>query len=239
MRELSSRLEERLPQIATEIHARLVAEVPEYYESGDPALLDADMRSIGAALREIVEGLSHGRTPPARVSGTATDEARLAAQAGVDLQVLLRTYRVGQALFLQTIIEQAEAVVDDPETRLAVLTLASQYQFDWNDHVMAALIDAYQHERDLLFRDRERQKRELVRDVLKGLPADTSKLAYNLRGQHVAVIAWGVAAEEAVRRLAAEADGTLLSVAGPAGAIFAWIGGQELIEASQPLGARF
>lgn len=237
MRRVAALLEERIVQTSAEIHERLVDEVPEYYESGDPALLDVERHSIGAALREIVDGLSHGRTPPERPSGYAVEEARLAAQVGVDLQVLLRTYRVAQALFLQAIIEQAEASVEDPETRVAVLRLASQYQFDWNDRVMAAVIDVYQHERDALFRDRERQKRELVRDLLKGLPIDTAKLAYNVRGAHVGVVAWGAAAEEAARRLAAEAGGALLSVAGPAGAVFAWVGTDDPRDAHHPLGA--
>jgi len=85
LRRLTLGLQERIPLIASDIRKRLVADVPEYYEGGDPALLEADRRSTGSALHALVDGLAHGRTPPERVSGLAIEEARLAAQAGIDL----------------------------------------------------------------------------------------------------------------------------------------------------------
>jgi len=224
MRRLTDALSERTPELAESIRSQLAADVPEYYESGDPAVMEADLRSVGSALREIIEGLSHGRTPPERPSGPAVEEARLAAQAGIDLQALLRTYRVAQAVTLQAILEEAERLISPAETRLAVLTLAARYQFEWNDKVMATLVDVYQRERDLLFRDRERQKRELIRDLLAGLPVDTGRLAYNLRGDHLGVMAWGAAPEDALRSLAAHFGAELLSVGATAGAVSAWLG---------------
>ncbi|MBS1886162.1 MAG: helix-turn-helix domain-containing protein [Actinobacteria bacterium] len=231
MWDLSRRLAGRIPEVTAEIQARFREDVPEYYESGDPALLEIEQRTIASSLREIADGLAHGRTLPEHPPGTATDEARLAAQAGIDLQALLQTHRIGQALFLQSILEEAEAGIADSQTRLAVLRLASQFQFEWNDRVTAAVVEAYQSERDLLFRDRERLKREIVRDVLRGMPADTSKLSYNFRGDHIALVAWGNSPEEALGRMASTVDGTLFTVPGVGGALFGWITRKDLRDA--------
>ncbi|MGH2902837.1 MAG: PucR family transcriptional regulator [Solirubrobacteraceae bacterium] len=239
MRCLATGLRERIPSIASDIRKRLVVDVPEYYEGGDPALLEADRRSTGSALHALVDGLSHGRTPADRASGLAIEEARLAAQAGIDLWVMLRGYRVAQAVARQAIIEEAERLVDDPERRLAVITLALDFHFEWNERVTAGLVDAYQRERELLFRDRERRKREFVRDLLNGLPVDTSKLAYNLRGEHLGAVAWGASPEEAVTGLAASVGGKAFSVSGTAGAIFGWVGAQGLTAQQRSVKAGF
>jgi hypothetical protein len=239
LRRLTLGLQERIPLIATDIRKRLVADVPEYYEGGDPALLEADRRSTGSALHALVDGLAHGRTPPERVSGLAIEEARLAAQAGIDLWVMLRCYRVAQAVARQAIIEEAERLLDDPEQRLATITLALDYHFEWNERVTTGLIDAYQRERELLFRDRERQKREFVRDLLHGLPVDTGKMAYNLRGEHLGVVAWGASPEESVTALAAAVGGKAFSVSGTAGAIFGWVGAEGLTAQQRSLSSGF
>jgi hypothetical protein len=223
--DLGAGLRARISEIAHRIHERTLDAVPEYYDNLDPALLELDYQISKVSLRDIFDGLSHGRNPPAHASGTVLEEARLAAQAGVNLQVLIRTHRVAQATTWEAILEETERVVDDPALRLSVLTLASRYHFDWNDRVTSEIVRAYEQERELLFRDRERRKRELVRDILNGMPADAGRVPYHLRGEHLAVIAWGAAPHEAVHSLADPPRCNALTVPGTGDAVFGWLEG--------------
>jgi hypothetical protein len=87
------------------------------------------------------------------------------------------------------------------------------------------MVRAYEQERESLFRDRERRKSDLVRDVLDGMPVDTSRVTYNLRGEQLAVIGWGVAPHETVQSWAESLGCTVLSVPGTGDAVFAWLEG--------------
>lgn len=239
LRRLAERLSERSAAIAASIQDRELSQVPEYFEGGDPALLDMDRRTIASALRDIFAGLAHGRTPPETAPGAFVEEARLAAQAGVDLQVLLRTHRIGHGVAWEAILRLAEETIADADTRLAVLTLASRYQFEWNDRVITTIVGVYERERDLLIRDRERRKRELVRDLLGGLPVDLGQLTYDVFGDHLAVVAWGAAPDSAVAQLASRLDGKSLVVTATAGALYAWIASPDVTETSRSPVAQF
>jgi hypothetical protein len=232
MRALAQRLEARKHTLAAAIRERSLSDVPEFQAEQDPALHDATVRSVASALESIFEGLGHGRTVAAQPSAVAIEEARLAARAGRDLYALLRTYRVAQSVTWEAILEEAEAAIETRDSRIAVLTLASRFHFEWNDQVSRAIVAVYQTERDAMRRGRERQKEEFVRDVLRGLPVDESKVRYNLHGTHLAVIAWGAAPDDAVRALAGVLQGTSLTVAGSGGAINGFIavrdGGRRL-----------
>lgn len=225
LRGVAHALEDRIPEVAAAINERIGTEVPEYEVSGDPVLLDVAERVPFEALRDIFFGLGHGREPPERATGSAIEEARLAAQANIDLQVLLRTYRVAQAVTWEAIVEEVERRIEDADTRMAILRLASRYHFAWNDRMMAIVIGVYQSERDALLRSRERRKRQVVRDLLDGLPADSSEIAYNLRGHHLGVVAWGQAADQAILKLARSLEGRALTIQGTGDTILGWIGG--------------
>jgi hypothetical protein len=218
----------RLPELAARIHERSVELHPEYYRTINPAVLDLDKRSVSAALASIVDGLGNGRTPPEAATGAEMDAARFAARENLDLQALLHTYRIGHALTWEITLEEAESAIPDPDARLAALTLASRYLFEWNDRAMASLVQAYQQERDSALRSRERRTRELVREILDGLPGDTSRLGYQLAATHLCIIAWGGGAESITQRLAAHPGVAHLSVVGSDGAIVTWLGGEPV-----------
>ena len=59
------------------------------------------------------------------------------------------------------------------------------------------MTEVYERERDLLVRDRERRKRQLVRDLLEGQPGDAGQLRYELDRDHLGLVAWGDEPERA------------------------------------------
>lgn len=227
LRELGEGLHLKLTDIAQRIEERSLESVPEYYRNLDPALFDLGRQTTVASLRAIFDGLSNGRNPPQHELATALEEARLAAQANVDLQNLIRTHRVAQAATWQEILEETERLCKEADVRLAVLKLASRYHFEWNDRVTSEMVRAYEQERELLFRDRERRKRDLVRDILDGMPVDTSLVTHNLRGMQLAVIGWGLAPHKTVQSWAESLGCSVLSVPGTGDAVFAWFEGDS------------
>ncbi|MEP9362779.1 helix-turn-helix domain-containing protein [Nocardioides sp. CN2-186] len=219
----------RIPALAKAIEHECLAQVPELRTTDDPVLAEAESPSILSALTSVVDGLAGGRRPPERASDAALREARVAAQAGVDLHSLLRTYRVGQSIMWDAILEETLRAVDSDERRMTVLRQASDYHYAWNNAVTESVIDAYQVEHNAyFFRSQDRKRRAIVHDILRGVPADTQQLGYNLRTEQLAVVAWGRAPEANIRALAVALDARHLTVSGTSGSHLGWIGSASL-----------
>lgn len=219
----------RIPELAATIEQETLAQVPELRSKDDPVLAETEVPSILSALTSIVEGLAGGRQAPERASDAALREARVAAQAGVDLHSLLRTYRVGQSIMWDVILEETLRVVDSDERRIAVLKQASDYHYAWNNKVTESVIAAYQTEHNAyFFRSQDRKRRATVNDILRGIPTDTQQLGYNLHTEHLAVVAWGRSPEANIRSLAVALGARHLTVSGTSGTYLGWIGGTAL-----------
>ncbi|NEK87334.1 CdaR family transcriptional regulator [Blastococcus saxobsidens] len=225
LRTLADGVRERLPALATKIARRLREEIPEFYLRDDPVLRAAESETITTSVRDILDGMTEERPPPEQASDTRLREARLAAQADVDLHALLRTSRVGQALTWDCILEVADELIPDSARRLPVLRHVSQYHFAWNDRVTASIIEAYQREYHAFYmQGRDRKRRALVRDLLAGIPVDEAALGYAMRGRHLGVIAWGAEPEATIKKAATALGWQSLSVSGAAGTVVGWLG---------------
>lgn len=219
----------RLPELVATLEVEFTDQIPEIRSKDDPAVAEAETDSIVSAVTSIVDGLSSGRRPPERAPDAALREARIVAQAGIDLHSLLRTYRLGQSTMWNFILEEAVRLIDSDERRVAVLKQASDYHFAWNDKVMASVIEAYQLEYTAYFlRSQDRKRRAAVSDILRGLPADIERLDYNLRTSHLAVVAWGRSAEANISSLAVALGAQLLMVSGTSDTRLGWFGAASL-----------
>lgn len=234
MHRLSERLIELSPVLAQRIFDRHVIDPASHEALADVFSIEVHKRNIAASLDSIFTGLSRGRSTPDEPPAVSIEFARVAARSGIDLQALVRAYRVAQALTWDLVLEQTEELISDRDERLAVLRLASRFLFDWNDQVTMQLSLAYQREHERMYRDRERKRRELIRDLLEGLPADTAALGYDLRGPHVGFAAWGAAPEDLAHRIATRLGASLLTVAGASDSVLGWLGGQTLEDQGFP-----
>lgn len=219
----------RIPEIVSAIEREVLDQVPEWHEKDDPVLTESEMPSIVSAVTSIVDGLASGRRLPERASDAALQEARVVAQAGIDLHALLKTYRLGQAIVWNAILEEAMRVVPDDDRRVAVLRQASDYHYAWNDRVTESVIATYQAEHNAyFFRSQDRKRRAIISDVLRGVPTDTEQLSYNLRTEHIAVVAWGRSPEANIRTIANALEARHLSVSGTSGTALGWLGASSL-----------
>jgi len=234
MRQLSERLVALAPQLAVWIFERQAIDSASQRALVDVFSIEVRKRSIAATLDSIFTGLASGRATPEEPPTVSVEFARVAARSGIELNDLVRAYRIGHAVTWDVVLEQVDELTDDRAERLAVLQIVSRFLFDWNDQVTVQISVAYQRERDRMYRDRERRKRELIRDILDGLPVDATKLAYDLAGPHVGFAAWGAAPDDLARRIATDLGSSLLTVTGASDSVLGWFGGAALDELEFP-----
>jgi hypothetical protein len=224
LRRLGKALLGRLDEMLQEYVARMRAEVPEFFLSEDPVVVDALRESARANYIVAFNALSGGREVPEHAPAAAVEEARVAAETGVALPTLLKSYYVGHAVAWERILLEVERLDLDTETRSAVLQLTSRYAFSYIERISVLVTDEYTRARQSLVRSRDRLRARLISDLLEGLPVDDEALGYGLGQWHLAAVTWGERPEGALAALADVLEGQLLTVPGPFGTLWGWIG---------------
>ena len=223
LRRLAGALLARMEEIVDDYVARTRVEVPEFFASEDPAVVDATRQSARESYRFAFEALAAGREVPDRAPAGAVEEAHAAADTGIPLEALLKTYFVGHAVAWDHILAEVEGLHLDSPTRTAVLQLTSRYAFSYIERMSVLVTDEYNRARQALVRSRDQRRARFVRDLLEGLPASEQELGYPVGGRHLAAISWGEHPDQALAALADLLPGTLLAVAGPLGTVWGWV----------------
>jgi hypothetical protein len=230
---LASRLRERLPELEAAVVTRVHA-IADPHQVSDPS----DLHSLNGALTVALDyGLvaierGEGRAPG--VPPALRAEARLAARAGVALDTVLRRYLAGNALFGDFVVEEAERAEVSPTTLRRVL----RKQATLFDRLVAAVSEEHVREAKSWPSSTAERRRECVKSLLAGEQVDHSELGYDLDAHHLALIAKGEGAPEAMRELAAKLDRRLLAVCREEEAVWAcWLGGGRPLATEQALRA--
>ena len=220
----------RVDVMVEEELVRMRAEAPAFFTSDDPDFLAVSTASCVGHLGVLLDALSSGRDMPSALPPAAVEETRTVAQWGIPLDSLIHTYRIGHAVVWEHVMDLADQILEDARVRSQILKLISRYFFAYNDRMVVFVVAIYEAERTALFHDRGRRRRQLVRDLLDGLPIDHSKLPYLLSGVHLAAVSTAEECDRILRQLAAQNGLNYLSVPGPTGSFWAWLGGTRLRE---------
>lgn len=229
---LAADLSDEIPTMIERGLAHMREEAPEFFvRDEDPDFVEVYRQSYLNQLRFIYSGLASRRDletsePPA----FAVEEARLAASLGIKLNALLHTYRIGQRVIFEDVIAKAQEQIGDDDVRNAVLRVVSRWLFAYVDWLSSRITEAYERERDLLVQDREQRKRQLVRRVLDGELIDAGRLGYELKREHLAVIAWGQKPSHALSALGDKTGLNLLKTVNSDATAWAWLGAREFGE---------
>lgn len=220
-------LREREDELVARMFARFVAEVPELRLDDDPDFAAAMRASTYANLRAGLAQMLRGGPPlPYGPPQDALDEARIAAQAGVPIGPGLQTYRIGQSVLFDAVLEAVDALDDlDLPSHSEALRTCTQYAFAYVDAVVPFVMDEYARERERLARGTEARRVQLVRDLLDGHAVDSGELGYDLGAAHRAVIAWGPGADVETLRLADVLGVRALVVPASGQTAWGWLGG--------------
>ena len=224
--ELAGELRAGIPEMVERGLAQMRHELPEFFvRDDDPDFVEVYRASFRRQLHFIYDGLASGRDLDGReVPAPALEEARLSAGFGIRLASLLLGYRVTHRLILDEAIELAGKRIADADLRVAVLRETSRWLFAYIDWMTARVTTVYERERELLVRDRERRRRQLVRDLLDARPVEAGLLGYELERDHVGLVAWGEQPERALDAIRDATGLALLTVAGTGATAWGWLG---------------
>lgn len=127
------------------------------------------------------------------VPAEALDLARVFVRRGIDLEILVHTYRWGQNVALQLWLRRAMELVP-AELLPAVLDRAAPLLFAYVDGVLAQMGEQVERERSQLRSGTAARREQTVRLLLDGAPIDiagaSALLAHDLLRTHTAFVVW-------------------------------------------------
>jgi hypothetical protein len=140
----------------------------------------------------------------------------------------MRNYIAGNASLSDFVFQEAES----SHLPSAVLRLVAQDIAIAFERLLAVLKEEYVRESKRHPSAASDRRAERVRQLLAGETIDTPELAYDLDGWHVGMVITGRKASDAVRELATALGRSLLLVQGDDDVVWAWLGGQRKLSAS-------
>ena len=221
---VATELSEEINDLVEEMLGRMQDQAPDFDTSSRPELAAGLRASCYGNIRLALGALGTDRRPPRSSPPEALHEARATARAGVPLEPLLHTYRIGHAVVLERFFAHVEALNLSAGQRQSATLIGSKYLFAYVDRVVGEVSEEYAAERERVLRSSIQRRVQLVRDVLAGADIDSAELGYRLEQHHVAVIATGTQAEASLRDLARRLERQLLTIAMTDDMVWAWLG---------------
>lgn len=229
--ELVARLQSRREEIEGAGLNRLQA-ISDPGETLDLTYIEGLRAAISAALDYGLDAIERSTDRRVPIPAPLLSQARLAARSGVSLDTVLRRCFAGYTLlgdYLMGELEDGELLEDVAVKRLL------RVQATLFDRLMAALAEEYIREANERHVSTEERRAERVKQILDGELLDTTELAYDFEGHHLAIVAQGDDALEAIREFANALDRLLLAVCPEEGMVWAWLGGRRSLDAEEAL----
>ncbi len=223
-------LRSRRRELADAIFARVRDDLLDSVGAEDAEYTVGLRQAIAAAVDYALEGIERGAGWSGRIPAEVVSQARRAARSGVSLDTVIRQYVAAYTLVETFIVEEADRA-DLPgqgDPLRAILGARAPLI----DHLLTAITSAYGDELQQKELSPERRRTQLVHALLAGQAVDPAELDHNLDEWHLAVIATGAAAPQAVRNIAGALDRRLLSVAHGAESVWTWLSGRRRLAAT-------
>lgn len=230
---LAARLRERLPELQGAVSTRVYS-ISDPRNVADPSYLQGLNGAMAAAIEYRLAVLEAGERQAPPIPTALLAHARLDARDNVSLDTVLRRYFAGNVLFGDFLVNEAERA-EVPSSALRQLLAA---QATVGDRLIAAVSAEYAREAENRPTTPAERRRETVKRLLAGELVDHSELGYELDGHHLAVMAKGEGADEAMRTLAEAVDRRLLMVQREEETTRAcWLGGRRQLTSERALAA--
>ena len=186
LQDIAAKQDDEADRIARTMYAAYVAEIPAYAAIGDPALRE-DVQSVSAALvRAWLRVMCTGEPPDFESISPLREGARRRAAQGIDLQSMLRAYRVGVRVMWRELIGQPEW--QSPILQGALVQIA-EWALDFADRANTEVASAYLEELEQAARAREHRRSALLNVILAGPAGEAVEGPRELEGTHVVVVA--------------------------------------------------
>jgi hypothetical protein len=226
--ELAAGLRGRLPELEAAIANRVHA-IADPRLVPDPIYPERLAEALSAAIDHGLTVIEVGERRAPGIPAAVLAEARLAARARVPLDTVLRRYFACNSLLGDFLVEEAErSAASSSALRLLLRRQATSFE-----RLLEAVSDEHAREVKVWPSSTADRRREVVKSLLAGELVDHSELGYDLEGHHLALMAKGEGAPEAMAALAERLDRRLLAVSREEEPVWAcWLGGRR------PVGSR-
>ena len=186
LRQAAERQEAEADRISAAIFERLRSEIPAYAAIQDPELI-RDVQAVSAAIVTIwLRAIKTGEIDAEELS-PIHQGARRRVRQGVDLQSVLKAYRVAIRVMWRELLLSPEWRSPELAPLLAVL---AEWALDFTDAMTTEVDTAYLDEQRRLAGEAELRRSSLLELVLAGRPEEARlELMPDLRRLHVVVVA--------------------------------------------------
>jgi diguanylate cyclase with GGDEF domain/PucR-like helix-turn-helix protein len=201
--------------------------VSEPPQGGGPEYAEGLRAAVAAGIEYGLAGIERGETGAPPLPEALLAQARLAARSGVSLDTVLRRYFAGHTLLEDFMVEEAEQeeLLDPAELKRLLRSQAAIV-----DRLLAAVSETYTEEAERRPQSTERRRAERIERLLGGEPLDTTDLGYDFEGWHVALVASGPDASQALAALARSLDARPLALRREEGILWAWLGARHRLD---------
>jgi hypothetical protein len=219
--------EPRIPGLADRITTRVRTEVDELRTLNTAELWEAHRRVTIGSRRAQHRHLLAGRRLPEVCPDPDAEAVRLATYGGLSLSGVLHAFRIGHDVSLEAWLDSVDALDLTTEDREACTRAIVRFTLEYNDRLVRLLEAEYEAERKRVQGQADQYRLRTMRDVIEGVTDRADGLEYDLKLEHVGLIAWGSATEEAVRQIARSLDVRVVHAMTPDGLCWAWLGTQS------------
>ncbi len=220
---IAARLAARRGEIEEELVARVHAVAGT--DDLDQEYVEGLRGAVRAALEFGLEGIACRDPMTLPIPMAVRAQARLAARNDVSLEIVLNRYVAGYTVLEGFLFEE---IGNSGLVAGGDLKQLSEAQTILFERLSQAVRSEYRQESSRRPASAERRHVEVARRLLEGKFADTSDLAYDFEdGFHVAVIARGTGAANALKGLASALDCRLFLVPQDEATVWAWFGSRK------------
>jgi DNA-binding PucR family transcriptional regulator len=222
--------EENVEAFVAQVDAAILAELPELAAD---RLLVSEMHASTKAQFQVFLSLLQRERQELLLPPQAVDLAISIARRQLELDVLLKIYRVGAEAVWGYFTQVAAAVPEDGPDRADVLIYLWDHGGTWINLAVEQLIVVYSEEREATVQGKMARRTELVHAILRGDPvsadAAANELGHQLRNHQTGLVLWvdDGASPDAVAPLNNLAA-TLASAVGAARPLTVPAGGREV-----------
>jgi hypothetical protein len=224
--------EDRLRARREELEQAALARVSEISDLGsapDPTYVTGLRTALAAALDYGLAAIISPAREPEPVPVQLLGQARLAARNGIGLEAVLRRYAAGHGLLADSLLDEAAAAgIGAAELKASMRALAARY-----DRVVVAVSEEYAREAESEPQGSEHRRYVMLRRLLAGEPLDASELGYEFDAHHLALVASGSAAAQALTTIGERLDRRLLHAEPDEQSAWAWLGGRRPVECDE------
>jgi len=204
LRTVAEGLRDNVDEIAHRMIAVQRVEIPAYAEMTDPTLL-ADSHSVSVAVVGMwLDVMASGRSLSDEALAPVIEGSRRRASQGIDMEPLLRAYRVGIRVMWTEMISSPIWKSSSLDTAMGPIATGA---LAFADRVATAVAAAYIDEAAHLARKREHRRSSLLNVILAGPSSEQHRALADLAEPHFVLVAQ---VEEGAPLARLESIGTLL-----------------------------